>query len=118
VGEHRRDLLLRSKPFVAEVNRRSKGVWASRLRLYSDAFLDIVFPVPLRSAQNAILSKLSEATASEEHIAELTRGSIERLRELRSALITAAVTGQIDIISWGKEGSTDRRLDAIQETLP
>jgi type I restriction enzyme, S subunit len=111
------DLLLRSKPFVAEVNRRSKGVWASRLRLYADAFLDIVFPIPLRAAQNAILSKLSEAMATEERIAALSRGSIERLRELRSALITAAVTGQIDMASWDKRGEIGRSIDATQESF-
>jgi type I restriction enzyme, S subunit len=110
------DLLLRSKPFVAEVNRRSKGIWASRLRLYPDAFLDIVFPIPPQAAQNAILFKLSEATATEEQIAARSRNSIDRLRELRSALITAAVTGQIDIISWGRRGVIHRRLDAIQES--
>ena len=111
------DLLLRSKPFVAEVNRRSKGIWASRLRLYADAFLDIVFPIPLRATQNAIMSKLSEATATEEHIAALSRGSIERLRELRSALITAAVTGQIDLASWDKRGEMDRCIGDTQESL-
>jgi type I restriction enzyme S subunit len=43
--------------------------------------------------------------------------SIERLRELRTALITAAVTGQIDVATWGKRGTTDRRLDAIEADM-
>jgi type I restriction enzyme S subunit len=43
--------------------------------------------------------------------------SIDRLREFRSALITAAVTGQIDMATWGRRGTTDRRLEAIEETL-
>ena len=41
--------------------------------------------------------------------------SIDRLREFRSALITAAVTGQIDVSTWGKQGTSDRRLDQIEE---
>ena len=41
--------------------------------------------------------------------------SIDRLREFRSALITAAVTGQIDVSTWGKQGTADRRLDRIEE---
>ena len=41
--------------------------------------------------------------------------SADRLREFRSALITAAVTGQIDVSTWGKQGTTDRRLDQIEE---
>lgn len=40
------DLFVRSKPFVAEATRRSKGIHSSRLRLYPDAFLDILLPVP------------------------------------------------------------------------
>ena len=39
------------------------------------------------------------------------------LKEYRSALITAAVTGQIDVQTYGKSGTVDRRLDAIQEEL-
>jgi len=46
-----------------------------------------------------------------------TDGSIDLLREFRSALITAAVTGQIDVTTWGKQGQTDRRLDNIQEEM-
>ncbi len=34
-----------------------------------------------------------------------------------SLLITAAVTGQIDVATWGKRGETDRRLDKIEEEM-
>lgn len=43
--------------------------------------------------------------------------SINHLRELRAALITAAVTGQIDMATWGKHSQTDRRLDRIEEAM-
>lgn len=43
--------------------------------------------------------------------------SIDRLKEYRSALITAAVTGQIDVTTYAKSDATDRRLDAIQEEM-
>lgn len=43
--------------------------------------------------------------------------SIDRLKEYRSALITAAVTGQIDVTTYAKSGTPDRRLDAIQEEM-
>ena len=45
------DLLLRSRPFVAEATRRSKGIHSSRLRLYPDAFLDTPLPVGPKDAQ-------------------------------------------------------------------
>ena len=37
--------------------------------------------------------------------------------EFRAALITAAVTGQIDVATWGKRGETDRRLDDIESNM-
>ena len=43
--------------------------------------------------------------------------SIALLREHRAALITAAVTGQIDVDEWSRRGTADRRLDAIQERM-
>lgn len=42
------------------------------------------------------------------------KSSIDRLREFRSALITAAVTGQMDVTMWRKRGNTDIRLDQIE----
>ncbi len=38
----------------------------------------------------------------------------DRLKEYRSALITAAVTGQIDVKTYAKSGTPDGCLDAIQ----
>jgi len=111
------DLLLRSRPFVAESTRRSKGIHSSRLRLYPDAFLDILLPVPARPVQRAILTELRAATEKDEHLATVSRLSLDRLREFRSALITAAVTGQIDVATWGKRGETDRHLDRIEEKM-
>jgi type I restriction enzyme S subunit len=32
-------------------------------------------------------------------------------------LITAAITGQIDVQTYAKSGTPDRRLDAIQEEM-
>jgi type I restriction enzyme S subunit len=43
--------------------------------------------------------------------------SIQRLHEYRSTLITAAVTGQINVTTWGKQGQTDRRLVQIEEAV-
>jgi type I restriction enzyme, S subunit len=39
--------------------------------------------------------------------------SVKRLRELRSSLITAAVTGQIDVPAWGQRGGTERALESV-----
>jgi len=91
------DLVARSLPFVAEVNRRSKGIWASRLRLYPNAFLDIPFPVPSIEEQGELVATLKTRMQREESIAAKSERSIALLKERRTALITAAVAGQIDI---------------------
>ena len=43
--------------------------------------------------------------------------SIDRLKEYRASLITAAVTGQIDVSTYAKSGTPDAQLDAIQEEM-
>ena len=52
-----------------------------------------------------------------DQIGDKTNASIDRLKEYRAALITAAVTGQIDVETYAKSGTPDRRLDAIQEEM-
>ena len=59
---------------------------------------------------NLLSNKLSETTKS-------VRSSVDRLREYRSALITAAVTGQIDVMTDAQSGSPDRCLNAIQKEM-
>lgn len=70
------DYLLRSKPFVAEVNRRSKGVWSSRLRLYPTEFLDLRLPVPPRDMQRAIADFLDRETARIDRLVRLKEESL------------------------------------------
>jgi type I restriction enzyme S subunit len=50
-------------------------------------------------------------------VTDKINASINRLKEYRSAIITAAVAGQIDVTTYAKSGSPDRRLDAIQEEM-
>lgn len=111
------DLMLRSKPFVAEVTRRSKGIHSSRLRIYPDAFLDMRLPMPPRDEQVAILAELRRRTERENALLAKNEQASALLKEYRSALITAAVTGQIDIQTATRFGAPDRRLDAVQEEM-
>ena len=74
-------------------------------------------PLPELSVQRRIVESLEYAETRNHALADSTTRSIERLWEFRSALITAAVTGQIDVTTWGKQGQTDRRLDEIEEAM-
>ena len=91
------DLLVRMPIFATEVRRFSKGIWSSRLRLYPEAFFEVELPVPPRIEQQTIVAKVRVETHRINALIEKTRRSIDLLKERRSALITAAVTGQIDV---------------------
>jgi type I restriction enzyme S subunit len=85
------DYLMRSLPFVAEVNRRSKGVWSSRLRLYPDEFLNLRLPFPEHQVQRRISVFLDRETARIDQLIEQKQRLLKLLTERRLALISHAI---------------------------
>lgn len=77
----------------------------------------MLFAIPPWDEQTMILGQIDTSLARTNKISQATEQSVERLKEFRSALITAAVTGQIDVTTWGKQGQADRRLDEIEEAM-
>lgn len=67
--------------------------------------------------QHELVDQWSVEADRTQALVDKVRCSLACLREYRAALITAAVTGQIDVATWGKRGETDRRLEAIQHAL-
>ena len=64
----------------------------------SSAQVQSVFmPFPPVSEQRAIAAYLDEETAKLDALVAKVETAIERLQEYRTALITAAVTGKIDV---------------------
>ena len=53
--------------------------------------------VPPKAEQEAIAACLDRETAKIDALVATVREAIERLKELRTALISAAVTGKIDV---------------------
>lgn len=91
------DALVRLPLFTQEIIRYSKGVWSSRLRLYPEGFFEAVFPVPSVAEQRAIVRHISTETARIDAISAATERTIQLLQERRAGLISAAVTGKIEI---------------------
>ena len=54
-------------------------------------------PVPSQSEQRAIADYLDRETMKIDALIAKVREAIDRLKELRAALISAAVTGKIDV---------------------
>lgn len=91
------DYLYRSRPYVTEMTRYSRGIWSSRLRIYPEVFLRLPIVVPPPEEQRTIASHLDEQTGKIDSLIAEAERFIALARERRSALITAAVTGQIDV---------------------
>lgn len=90
-------LFLRSPRMVAEYAIRSTGIRPSQWRLYWDQMGMIEIPVPPISQQIEAVERIDEQTAKIDMLIEETQRFIELSKERRAALITAAVTGQIDV---------------------
>lgn len=91
------DYLYRTPPYISEINRHSKGIWKSRLRLYPDSFFEMRTLTPPLPEQHQIVEYLSRVLASIETLRSRLAESVSRLQECRTSLISAAVTGKIDV---------------------
>lgn len=99
------DLLVRTPRFVEEITRYSKGVWSSRLRLYPEGLYEAWLPVPPLDEQQAIVKRVQIETQKLDALAGATERTIALLQERRSALISAAVTGQLSIRSQAEKAA-------------
>lgn len=89
------DYLIRSKSYVGLMDAHSEGVWRSRLRLYPEVFLRMRIPLPPLPLQRQIVERLNAELANNRILEGKLKESVTTLLEYRSALITAAVTGEL-----------------------
>lgn len=68
---------------------------------------ELFLPVPPCSEQDAILSFLSTELCRVDTLMQQSAGTVDLLRERRSALISAAVTGKIDLRNWQPPAHVD-----------
>jgi type I restriction enzyme S subunit len=65
--------------------------------LNTNLVTNIQVPIGSLDEQQAIAANLDDQMARTRHLLNAIRGGIARLQEYRTALISAAVTGQIDV---------------------
>ena len=109
--------LLRTPMCIEEFRRASKGIADFRQRLYWEHFRQVKVVLPPIEEQEAIARRVAAQTQAISSVVAPVEASIDRLKEYRSALITAAVTGQIDVTRWGRTGEGDKRLNQIQQEM-
>ena len=83
-------------------------------KLMNGVMSKIRIPFPPFDEQRSIGDELSTYQAKLSPLKVHVASSVDRLREFRSAIITAAVTGQIDVVAWGKRGRVQQKLDDFE----
>jgi type I restriction enzyme, S subunit len=91
------DFLFRCGVMFAEFRRNSRGIMDMRLRLYFDELGQICVPFPSEQEQTNIVGFLESETVKFDALTAEAKRGIALLKERRSALIAAAVTGKIDV---------------------
>jgi len=89
--------LLRSARYIAEYKRLAYGVRPSQWRLMFNEFRDVPLVLPPLAEQDHLSEAVGAITATARRAQAGIDLQLERLQEYRQALITAAVTGQLDI---------------------
>lgn len=90
-------LYLRSPRMIAEYAKRSIGIRPSQWRLYWDQLGEVEVRVPTLQEQSGAVARLQEQRSVIDALLAKAERFIQLAKERRSALITAAVTGQIDV---------------------
>lgn len=88
--------VLRSQPLVDHYFANSKGIRPGQWDLQPERLDQIRVPIPPRTVQDALVEHLSRETAQIDEMLLNIAHLSSLLTERRSALVTAAVTGQID----------------------
>jgi len=91
------EYLLKTNKYIEEYNKRSTGLHASRLRLYSDMFFDMKIGFPNYKEQQKIVNYIEENNNKIDKAIDLQQQQIIKLKEYKSTLIEAIVTGKVRI---------------------
>ncbi|MBR9923925.1 MAG: restriction endonuclease subunit S [Gammaproteobacteria bacterium] len=90
--------LLRTTPFIEQYNKISTGLHTSRLRLYPHMFLGMPMAFPNRDEQDSIVTHVENEAEKIDKAISIKQEQIAKLKEYKTSLINAAVTGKIKVI--------------------
>lgn len=105
-------------PFARrEIELSATGASSSMLNISQSAIADMLFPCPPVLDQERIVRHIVEETYRLLALAEQALRLKELLQERRSALISAAVTGKIDVRGWQPPVSTQAPKFEVAEAV-
>jgi type I restriction enzyme S subunit len=91
------EYLLKTNKYIEEYNKRSTGLHASRLRLYSDMFFDMKIGFAPPEEQQNIVDFIEEKTSKIDKAIDLQQKQITKLKEYKTTLIDSVVTGKVRV---------------------
>lgn len=100
-------LLISSDGFKGELSLASRG--STMENLNPDTIGSVQVPVPPVAEQEAILKTISEADQKMDALESLAERQSDLLQERRTALISAAVTGKIDVRGWKRPSAAPKK---------
>ena len=100
--------LLRSKLLARVYLTLSNGIRPSQWRLEPERFEELVVFLPPRVEQDQIARFLDRETARIDALIAKIREAIDHLKEFRTALLSAAVTGKIDVRTAADAATADQ----------
>ncbi|MEJ1418698.1 MAG: restriction endonuclease subunit S [Candidatus Sedimenticola sp. (ex Thyasira tokunagai)] len=95
-------LLITSEGVVSELSLESKGSTMDNLN--TETLGRVRLPVPPVLEQREILSYVNDVSGKFKELVVRSNSAIELMQERRTALISAAVTGKIDVRGWVAPG--------------
>ncbi|MEJ8673097.1 restriction endonuclease subunit S [Chromobacterium amazonense] len=98
-------LFLASNRGRGQIELAASGASSSMLNIGQAVILDLPIPYPSENEQRQICLHVKNATAKLDMLRDEAGAAISLLKERRAALISAAVTGKIDVRNWQPEAS-------------
>ncbi|MEL5235792.1 restriction endonuclease subunit S [Serratia bockelmannii] len=91
-------ILISSEGVVSELTLESKG--STMANLNTETLGRVRLPVPPKNEQENILSYINMISEKYDYLIQSAGAAIKLMQERRTALISAAVTGKIDVRDW------------------
>lgn len=92
------ELIYRCPAFIRQMDGASKGITDFRKRLYWDDFKNLLTIVPPRDEQTTIVGYVAQLSMRAEQAISIKEKQIGALKEYKTSLISAAVTGKIKVV--------------------
>ncbi|MDO4918351.1 restriction endonuclease subunit S [Kocuria sp.] len=107
-------LALSTRAYREQISMLSVGASSSMQNLSYSDFLGIQVPVPDERTQKEIVAHVDSLMSRELEVEAQAKNAIDLARERRAALITAAVTGQIDVTARNRPAAEQLEDDIAQ----